>query len=135
MLNLLDESIFNNSFLIDKFESAIEGFKAPDHIEKILEDINVLCTTCREKGWRALNTVDIEIKNIFIVDFINLVSQANTQEELINIISLVKPRLYHHGFSGKDFAEAVLYYEALLLILSGETTDLIRLKLKSILNL
>ena len=34
MLNLLDESIFNDSFLIDKFESAIEGFKAPDHIEK-----------------------------------------------------------------------------------------------------
>lgn len=132
-LDLLSHSIFNDSILIEKFQTELS--KINDlNIDDVKKNIKNYCNTCRTQGFKMLSIHNQENENRFLSDFVYLVSQSNSIEEIINCIYLIKPRLYHYEFIGMDYVIAVIYFEALIQIISGETLDLVLFRMNSILN-
>lgn len=129
--DLLSQSIFNDSILTAKFQTELS--KIDDlNIDDVKKNIKKYGDTCRTQGFKMLSIHTQE--NSFLSDFVYLVSQSDSIEEIIYCIFLIKPRLYHYEFIGMDYVIAVIYFEALIQIINGETLDLVLFRMNSILN-
>lgn len=131
--NLMMESIFRDSYLIEKYQNELKKEEKKLWKEELLSKINKVCICCRNYGYKSLMGLYEEMDNNFLKDFIYLLSKIDNNEEIQYIIYLLKPRLYNYNFVGQEYVESVVYYEALLVILEGEMPELVKLRVVSML--
>ena len=134
---IFSESLFNDGFIVKKFQNEIiKTGRRGEWVSQLFGYVHSLTDLCRSKGFKSVIEMYDNIEDDFLKDYIYLVGNVVSQPSDITYVSfLMKPRFYNEEFSGLKFVKAVLYYEAFLQMIVGETYEIIEIRLLSILGI